>query len=205
MTKKKNKSQSEEEVMKQGSAVKQTTANQYQYQSPKIVLLLAKKREIEDKYFKYMANKRPKQIEDEDIERPMKPHREKIDKDNNTKGKEVIKVENKMGTTANLATNLNHFDSELGSVEDSKTPSPKCEHFNTNVGTKLFEADGAHDGKEFEGNPKHYTNKYIYDGREFEGNENKLKCLISKYEHDGKEFEGNEKKNIILNQVWISQ
>ena len=43
---------------------------------------------------------------------------------------------------------------------------------NTKVGAKLFEVEGAHDGKEFEGNWNHFRNQQIHDGQEFEGNEN---------------------------------
>ena len=93
-----------------------------------------------------------------------------------------IKVEKKMVTTPNLATYLNYFDSDLGSVENSKTPSPKCVHFNTKVDVNLFDAESAFDGK------KHKRNK-----------SNKRRRIESKYVYDRKEFEGIEKKNIIFN------
>ena len=135
----------ENKVLEQSSkeGTKQTIENQYQYQTPKIISILAKKRKLEDKYSKYMASKRPKQIDDEEIEQPTLLNHTKIDKNNNTTGNKALNMEIK--TTPNLATNLNRFDLELGSVEDSKTPSPKCVNFNTNVGVKLFEVEGAHD------------------------------------------------------------
>ena len=149
-----------------------TTANQYRYQSPKIVLLLAKKREIEDKYFKYMATKRPKQIDDEDIEQPMTAHRAKLDKDNNTKGNEEIKMEKKKETTTDLTTNFNHFDLELGSEEvNYETPSS-----NTELGVKLFEVEGTQDWKKFEGNRnvKLFEVEDAQEEEKFEGNRKDL-------------------------------
>ena len=64
-------------------------------------------------------------------------------------------------------------------------PSPKYVQFNTKVGVTLFEVEGAHDRKEFEGNWNHYTNEQFHDGQEFEGNKIKMKHFINKYIHHG--------------------
>ena len=52
-----------------------------------------------------------------------------------------------MKTIPDLATNLNHFDLELGSEEVNYILQ-----YNIEVGVKLFEVEGTQDGKKFEGN-----------------------------------------------------